>query len=167
MIGWSSSMFMRQPVACRTGCNRSFAVRSSLFGFLEIKRLVAVQLPPNLAKDWTRLDFQTLISMMIRCPSSTSTVTLFMLVKISVRISSTVSRTLFFASYLRAVSNHNQSNIFDSYWATWKYHRHWHIPTCGCGTEPSHQASLETTSNAISCGLAPATDQEWTHARAS
>jgi hypothetical protein len=31
------------------------------FGFLEIKRLVAVQLPPNLAKDWTRLDFQTLL----------------------------------------------------------------------------------------------------------
>jgi hypothetical protein len=60
MIGWSSSTFIGQPVACRTGCNRSFAVRSSLFGFLEIKRLVAVQLPPNLAKDWTRLDFQTL-----------------------------------------------------------------------------------------------------------
>jgi hypothetical protein len=40
-----------------------------------------------------------------------------MLVKISVRISSTLSRTLFFALYLQAVSNYNQSNIFDSYWA--------------------------------------------------
>jgi hypothetical protein len=51
---------------CRTGRNRSFGVRSSLFGFLKIKRLVVVQLPPNLAKDWTRLDFQTLESAPLR-----------------------------------------------------------------------------------------------------